>query len=61
MNFRKIDFTTPTVEEKYVWAMAHYNDRYYEFECPCGQELVGRTKSDLVENFKTHFMACPSK
>lgn len=46
---------------KYVMVMAHWNDRFYEFGCPCGKELVGRTKSELLENFETHFKDCPSR
>lgn len=54
-------YQTPSVESKYVWAMAHYNDRFYEFECLCGKELVGRNKSELLENFETHIQTCETK
>ena len=57
----KNSFNTPSVESKYVFAMAHYNDRYYEFECLCGQMLIGRTKFDLVANFETHMEICETK
>jgi hypothetical protein len=58
MNF---NFNTPSPESKHVWVMAHYNDRFYEFECLCGQMLIGRTKSDLVANFEVHIEGCETK
>jgi hypothetical protein len=42
----------------YFTLTAHYDDRYYVNECVCGQEIVGRTKSDLLEAFKFHIHSC---
>ena len=46
---------------KYAWAMADYVDRHYDFTCPCDKTIVGRNKSELLENFATHFKVCPAR
>lgn len=55
-----MNFNTPTyiAEATYFTLTAHWNDRYYVNDCVCGQEIVGHTKSALLEAFKFHLSGC---
>ena len=56
-----INFKTPSPEALFIYNTAHWNDRYYVNDCLCGKELVGRTKSELMENFEFHIQNCETK
>jgi len=46
---------------EYVYTLAHYNDRFYIFDCPCDKEIAGRNKTELLENFGNHFKECSAR
>lgn len=59
MDF-KYDFELD-LASKYAWVMSDYVDTHYEFECACAKNIVGRNKSELMENFRNHFKDCPAR
>jgi hypothetical protein len=50
------------LRSKYVSTVAYWNDWFYEFECPClNKTVVGRNKTELLDNFANHFETCSAR
>jgi hypothetical protein len=54
----KTETSEYVVVATYFTLTANYRDHLFSNECVCGQEIVGHTKSDLLEAFKFHIHSC---